>query len=175
MKHYQHLCKEERVSIRQAMREGTTQKQMAASLGRHPSTIRREIQRNTYPPCHFYTSHWALHSVRHRHRHAKRHKYRQLTEERGCLITQLIRQRLSPEQVSGYLKAHHAVRLRHEPIDRFIDSAATRKAERKPLLRQGGRARRKRYGSGARASCIPNCLAITEHPQEVEEQERRGD
>lgn len=175
MKYYQHLCKEERYYIWQAMREGKTQKQIAAALHRHPSTVSRELKRNTYPQCHFYTYHWALQIVKYRKQAAKRQKYRKLTEERGRLITQLVRHYLSPEQVSGYLKAHHALSLSHETIYRFIYSDDRRKAALKPFLRQGGRARRKRYGSGARASCIPNRISITERPQAVERKERLGD
>jgi len=36
---------------------------------------------------------------------------------------------LSPEQVSGYLKQHHALSLSHETIYRFIYSDETRQAE----------------------------------------------
>lgn len=175
MKHYQHLSNEERFYIWQALRGGHTQQQVAQALGRHPSTLSREVRRNTYPQCHMYTYHWAKEIVKHRKRYANRQKSRKLTEEPARLITQLIRQYLSPEQVSGYLKQHHALSLSHETIYRFIYSDATRKAELKPFLRQGGRHRRKRYGSGARASRIPNRLSITERPQVVEKKIRLGD
>jgi len=45
MKHYQHLCNEERFYIWHALREGNTQQQIAKVLGRHPSTLSREIKR----------------------------------------------------------------------------------------------------------------------------------
>jgi len=175
MKHYQHLGNEERFYIWQALREGNTQQQIAEALGRHPSTVSRELKRNTYPQCHLYTYHWARQIVKHRKHDANRHKSRKLTDEHAHLITQLVRQYLSPEQVSGYLKQHHALSLSHETIYRFIYSDPTRKAALKPFLRQGGRSRRKRYGSGARASCIPNRISITERPHEVDKKERLGD
>ncbi len=175
MKHYHHLRQEERFFIWQALRDGKTQKQIAEALGRHPSTLCRELKRNTYAQCHFYTYHWAMQIVKHRQHRANRQKYRKLTAELARLITQLIRQYLSPEQVSGYLKQHHALSLSHETIYRFIYRDAIRKAELKPYLRQGCRQRRKRYGSGARASCIPNRISITERPHEVEKKTRLGD
>jgi IS30 family transposase len=122
-----------------------------------------------------YTYYWARQIVKHRKAHANRHKSRKLTPAIVPVITHLLRQYLSPEQVSGYLQQHHAVRLSHETIYRFIYSDATRKAQLKPFLRQGGKSRRKRYGSGARASCIPNRVCITKRPQEVEEKTRLGD
>ena len=46
MKHYQQLNKEERFYIWNAMRSGQSQQEVAEALGRHPSTICREIKRN---------------------------------------------------------------------------------------------------------------------------------
>jgi len=175
MKTYHQLRHEERFYIWQALRDGKTQKHIAETLGRHPSTLCRELKRNTYAQCHFYTYHWAMQIVTHRKHRANRQKSRKLTDERACLITELIRQYLSPEQVSGYLKQHHDIRLSHETIYRFIYRDATRKSQLKPFLRQGCRHRRKRYGSGARASCIPNRVSITERPHEVEKKDRLGD
>ena len=60
MKQYQHLAKEERFYIWQALREGKTQQQVASALGRHPSTISREVRRNKFRHCPMYTYHWAM-------------------------------------------------------------------------------------------------------------------
>jgi len=46
MKDYQHLNKEERFYIWNALRTGSTQKEVAVVLKRAPSTICREIKRN---------------------------------------------------------------------------------------------------------------------------------
>ncbi len=175
MKCYQHLGNPERFYIWQARREGRTQTHIAKTLGRHPSTICRELKRNTYSRCHFYTYQWARQIVRHRKHHANQHKYRKLTDKLASVIEELIRHYLSPAQVSGYLKQHHAISLSHETIYRYIYCDATRHAQLKPFLRQGYRHRRKRYGSGARASAIPNRVSITERPPEVAEKKRLGD
>ncbi len=45
MKFYKHLSNEERFFIWKTLREGKTQKQIAKTLGRHPSTLCREIKR----------------------------------------------------------------------------------------------------------------------------------
>ena len=175
MKPYQHLIPEERFYIWQARREGSTQTHIATALGRHPSTICRELKRNTYARCQMYTYAKAIQIVRHRKHRVNQRKYRKLTHALASVVTQLIRQYLSPEQVSGYLKQHHAMSLSHETIYRFIYRDAARHAQLKPFLRQGGKHRRKRYGSGARASRIPNRLSITERPIEVEQKVRLGD
>ena len=51
MKQYQHLNKEERFYIWNSLRNGASQVDVARDLGRSPSTICREIRRNTYPQC----------------------------------------------------------------------------------------------------------------------------
>ncbi len=175
MTHYHHVCTEERFYIWQAHREGNTQTYIAQMLGRPPSTICRELKRNKYPQCHMYTYHWAKQIVKHRKQRVNRRKARKLTDEIATLIHPLLRQYLSPEQVSWYFKHHHGIRLSLETIYRYIYRDATRHEQLKPFLRQGGKHRRKRYGSGARASSIPNRVSITERPQAVEEKTRLGD
>jgi IS30 family transposase len=44
---YRHLSREERYQISALLKEGLTQAQIALNLGRHKSTINREIARNT--------------------------------------------------------------------------------------------------------------------------------
>ena len=175
MKHYQQLRKEERFYIWQALGEGKTQKEVAIALNRHPSTICREIKRNRYQNTHRYTYHWAMQIVRYRRQRTNRLKATKINAETADLIEKLIRQLLSPEQVSGYLKAHHEIHLSHETIYRFIYSNAARKKSLKPCLRQGHKTRRKAYGSGARVSLIPNRVSISERPDIVEDKTRLGD
>ena len=175
MKHYQHLNKEERFYIWNALKTGCSQKDVAAVLGRHPSTICREIKRNTPRQSHIYTYHWALELVKWRKHRVADTKHRKLTEVIATLIEQLIEQRLSPEQVSGYLSKHHEISLSHETIYRYIYSVRDRHQRLKPFLRQGRKLRRKAYGSGARASKIPNRVSITQRDKIVEEKSRIGD
>lgn len=174
MRHYQQLSSEERFYIWQALRDGATQVEVARALDRHPSTICREIKRNKYARCHIYTYYWAMVIWRLRKRWANKKKHRKLTPEIESMIVELIKQRLSPEQVSGYLKIHHGVSISHETIYRFIASDPRRKARLKPYLRHGKK-RRKRYGSGIGASCIPNRISISERPKIVQEKHRLGD
>jgi len=175
MLQYQHLSSEERFYIWNALREGNSQKQVAESLGRHPSTISREIRRNRYARSKMYTHHWACEIVRWRKRFTADKKHRKVTPEIGGMIEQLIKQYLSPEQVSGYLKTHHNLSLSHETIYRYIYEDKQRYEELKPFLRQGKKLRRKRYGTGARVSKIPNRTCISERPKIVDKKTRIGD
>ncbi len=175
MKSYQHLTKEERFYIHQAVREGKNQRKIATILDRHPSTISRELRRNMWPSAYLYTYEWAMWFVRARKRRVNTKKFKLMTPELEARVLQLLKQSLSPEQISGYLKQHHNESISHETIYRFIYSDADRKKELKPYLRQGAKPRRKRYGSGARVSLIPNRKPITERPMIVESKSRIGD
>ncbi len=110
-----------------------------------------------------------------RKRWGHENKYRKLNPEIEQKIVSLIQQYLSPEHVSGYLKEHHGVSLSHETIYRFIYNDPERHATLKHYLPQGHKHRRIRYGSGARASKIPNRVSITEHPVIVKEKQHLGD
>lgn len=109
MPSYQQVCDKEWFYIWQARREGYTQKHIAEALGRYPSTICRELKQNTYAQCHMYAYYWARHTAKFRKSQANQHKARNLTDEIAPFITQLRRQYLSPEQVSGYLTIHQAI------------------------------------------------------------------
>lgn len=175
MKAYRDLVKEERFYIWQALRDGKSQEEIAIALDRHPSTISRVIKRNKYPQAHTYTYYWAMQIWQLRKKWGHKKKHRKLTPEIELLIVSLIRQYLSPEQIIGYIKNHHDLSLSHETIYRFIYSDPERHSTLKPYLRQGHKHRRKRYGSGARASLIPDRISITERPQVVEKKQRLDD
>jgi len=76
MKHYQHLNQEERFYIWNALRTGSTQKEVALVLKRSPSTICREIKRNKYGSAKIYTYHWALEILKWRKRRVAKTKHR---------------------------------------------------------------------------------------------------
>lgn len=175
MKHYEHLSQEERFYIHQAVREGKRNVEIAHALGRHPSTISREKRRNMWPSAHLYTYHWARYFQRQRQRRANARKHRKLTMQTEALIVGLLKHYLSPEQISAYLKRHHTITLSHETIYRFISANQHSHGALRRYLRHGGKRRRKRYGSGARASHIPNRTPIEARPSIVAQKGRIGD
>ncbi len=175
MKHYQHISKEERFYIDQALQDGKTQREIAIALQRDPSTISRELKRNKSRCKGGYHYSHAIMTVFLRKRQSNRCKYTKLTKKLKRMIIKLIKQYLSPEQVSGYLKEHKSLLISHETIYRYIYSDAKRKKQLKPFMRQGLKRSRKPYGSGARVSLIPNRTSISERPAIVETKRRYGD
>ena len=143
MKHYQHLNKEERFYIWNALRTGNSQKEVALALGRSPSTICREIKRNKYPQANIYTYHWALEILNRRKSRVARTKHRKLDLGVTEMIEKLLQCYLSPEQVSGYLHKHHDISISHETIYRYIYADKKRHLMLKPFMRHGAKKRRK--------------------------------
>ena len=175
MKQYQHLSSEERFYIHQAVREGKNKADIARTLGRHASTIGREMRRNMWPSAHLYTYEWAMYFLRRRKRWAAGCKHRKLTDETKALIVQLLGRVLSPEQISAYLRRHKCISLSHETIFRFIYAASSAQGTLRCYLRHGHKKRRRRYGSGARATRIPNRTPIQARPLIVARKQRIGD
>ncbi len=175
MRRYQHLSSEERFYIHQAVREGKRKADIARVLARHPSTIGREMRRNMWPSAYLYTYEWAMYFLRQRRRFASRRKYRKLTAELEATVVHLLKRCLSPEQISAYLSKHHCISLSHETIYRFIYTANNAQGALRCYLRHGRKKRRRRYGSGARATRIRNRTPIQARPALVERKARIGD
>jgi len=175
MKHYQHLNKEERFYIWNALRTGSSQKEVALALKRSPSTICREIKRNKIKSAKIYTFYYALEILGRRKKRIAKTKHRKLNQDNSKMIEQLLLCYLSPEQISGYLLKHHDISISHETIYRYIYADKERHNKFKPFMRHGAKNHRKAYGTGARASIIPNRVCITERPAIIEEKTRIGD
>lgn len=175
MRTYKHLSNEERFFIHTSLREGRTQVDIARALDRSASTISREIRRSMWPRSIMYCYEWAVYFKRWRMKFKQNKRIKKITEEIGRLIEELIRNYLSPEQVSAYLQEHFSLSISHETIYQYIYASSERKTALKPFLRMGRKTRRKRYGSGARASLIPNRVPIEQRPAIVEQKGRLGD
>lgn len=175
MKRYHHLSHEERFYLHQAVREGKRNVEIAQALGRDPSTISREKRRNMWPSAYLYTYEWARYFHRQRQCRANARKHRKLTSQIEACIVVLLTRCLSPEQISAYLKEHLAIMLSHETIYRFIYATEHTQGPLRMYLRHAGKKRRKRYGSGARASRIPNRTPIQARPSIVARKGRIGD
>jgi len=97
---YTQLSFKERHYIELERKKGTLQKDIAASLGRSPSTLSRELSRNVGKRNyrHVQANKMAL------KRHYEKPKATKLTDEIKTKISEYIAQDWSPEQVAGRLK-----------------------------------------------------------------------
>ena len=169
---YTHLSEKERYHIELEIKKGISQKDIAETLGRHPSTISREIKRNTGK--RGYRHKQAGRQAKQRHK--DKAKAIKLTDEVIVDITTLLKQQLSPEQICGYLKIHKGILLHHETIYRFIYEDKEAGGELYQHLRIASNSYRKRRGSNySRRGKIPNRVSIHNRPSIIDEKTRIGD
>ncbi|MCG8427137.1 MAG: IS30 family transposase [Chromatiales bacterium] len=168
---YHQLTEEERYQIYVLLKAGHTQKEIAALLGRSPSTISRELRRNRglrgYRP--------AQAQRLSDNRKATAHKAIKITHEVRHWIEKLIRQDLSPQQVVDYLGRHKKLSVHHETIYQLIYADKAAGGNLYTHLRVASKPYRKRYGHYDRRGKIKNRVDIDERPAIVERRSRIGD
>lgn len=171
MRAYSQLTRGQRYQIRALLKARFSLSEMASFLNVHKSTISREIRRNRghkgYRPRQAHEK-----AMTRRFAAAKRIK---MTPAMIELISQYIRQDLSPEQVSGYLYRKHALRISHESIYKHIWSDKRGGGTLFKHLRHSNRKYRKRYGSKERRGRMKGQVSIDLRPAVVDAKSRIGD
>lgn len=173
--HYHQLCAEERACIMQMTHQGLSLRHIAAVLRRAPSSISREIRRNTIAVATVpYDAAAAGRQARQRLRQPRRPRKLQTHSAVFIVVTDLLRQGWSPQQIQGRLRERYPddpnYHVSHETI--YATIYATPRGElRKDLircLRQGHDGRRKRSQGEDRRGRLPDMVSIHERPPEVE-------
>jgi IS30 family transposase len=168
------LTLSEREEISRGIAVGESMRSMAASLGRAPSTVSREIGRNGGR--RGYRASQADRAAWGRARRAKRCK---LVENRALarLVASKLRQLWSPEQIAGWVKRTYpddeSRQVSHETIYRslFIQARGALKKELLGHLRRKRAMRRSRHNSlkGEGQGQITETVSIRERPASVED------
>lgn len=170
---YRHISTEERYEIaalrRQKMRLGA----IAEHLGRHRSTLYREVKRNQSVHDGCYRPSHAVEKASGRQKRSRRN--RRYGPAAFALIEQLIRQRLSPEQIVGRRKLEGQPVMSHETIYRWIWRDKEGGGSLWRHLRGARKQRRKRYRSHDSRGRLAGKKAIEQRPLVVASRERIGD
>ena len=146
-------------------RQGFSSAEIARALSRHPSTIAREIRRNSTHPDAGYRPHRAHEAANGRRSRSRRNS--RFTSDDWALIEDLLRADLSPEQVSGRLRAEARLRISHETIYIHIWTDKHRGGQLYRHLRQRPKYR-KRYGPYEKRGRLAGKRHISERPAAVE-------
>src|SRR5262249_43824252 len=138
MRTYEQLSQEERYQIEALRRLKHPVSQIAKQLGRHPSTIYRELRRNSDLTCvHPYLARRAQKRAAHR-RQLKGECQRKIQGPLKELVESKLRLSWSPEQISGRLLLEMNIRLSHETIYQHILRDSKRLGFYRYCLRFGG-------------------------------------
>lgn len=171
---YSQITDEERYAIgaMRMPRNRPSLRQIAAELGRAPSTISREIRRNRRPHDGGYRAKSAGEQTRARRSRSRRNSH--FTPDDWVLVEHLIGLDWSPEQVSGWLKLHRILSISHETIYIHIWRDKGRGGELWRHLRQSPKKARKRYRSRDSRGRLPGKRHISERPPEAESRSEIG-
>jgi len=168
---YRQLTYEQRIAIHALLKADHNQTQIAKIIGVSKSTVSREIKRNT--GLKGYRPKQANQHALDRRQHAEKHV--RFTEEVKNLVNELLKQKWSPEQISGRLKLLNIATVSHETIYQHVINDQNNGGDLYKNLRQGRKKRRKRIKSKDRRGQIPNRVSIDKRPVEVDNKERKGD
>lgn len=147
---------------------------VATVLGRHRSTIWREVKRNSYGP--EKNKYIALHACfRSSGRKKRSRKKIQYTEGERGTVGELLKLDWSPEQVSGHLRVTGEMAISHETIYRWLWEDKRRGGELWKHLRGSRKIKRKRYGYHDSRGRLAGKKMIGDRPPAVDARSRLGD
>jgi IS30 family transposase len=163
---YRQITSEERYTLVALRRLGLTHAAIARHLGRHPSTIAREWQRNRDPWDGYYRPDNAQLRMVTRRSHSRRN--RRFSDQDLQQVDRYLCQDWSPEQVAGYLRRTGQLSISHETIYQYIWTDKRQGGHLYTHLRGARKQRWKRYRSYNSRGRLPGKRAITERPASVE-------
>jgi IS30 family transposase len=170
---YKQLTLKERYHIYALREKGCTQKEIALSIGVHPSTISREIRRNwnAHTDDYHYTT--AHSNTQERHRNKPKHTV--ITPRIESYIKEKLKVGWSPEQISGRIRYEGIGSISHETIYRFIYKNKAKKGRLYKYLRHKNKKYHKRSNSYLQRGVIIDRMMIEKRPKIVEKKGRIGD
>ena len=175
-RHYTQLTSEERDIIAVLRAQGVKPSEIAQVMGRHKSTICRELKRNKSPVYNVYLSHRAHNRAVKRKGHAA-HRPRLKNEVIMNYVMEKLNLGLSPEQVAGRISHELAGEsISHEAIYQFIYAKETlNHMDLRPcLLRRHRRRLQRGYSRKHKKPHIPERLSIHERPACVNDRSEPG-
>ena len=176
-KPYMHLSLNERELIHNMVWDKLSIREIARRLGRDPSTISREINRNTPSLVKRYTPHLAQERYEHRKR-VVRQRPRLKDPKIIDYVKVKLRKDWSPEQIAGYWnRTHKKLTISHEAIYQYI-YVSTKPGDEDDLrvyLRRKHKRRQRKYILFKEPkTTIPNRISIDLRPKEVTRRKTYG-
>lgn len=176
----------ERVQIKTLILEGYNRSKVAKKLGRHRSTINRELKRwgirgNLQESIKDYDPELAQWYKKDGKSIKKRFEYKLIKYKKLLkIVIKKLRKRWSPEQISNWLKQRYKtskiLRVSHETIYKYIYKIAKGdlKKELISCLRRSKKIRKSNKGLRKGGSKIKDRLSIDKRPKKVEERKEIG-
>jgi IS30 family transposase len=182
-KNYTHLSLIQRYQIEVLLQTGCKQKEIAAQLQVHPSTISREIKRNVGSRGLHANTYYGFNAHRRAElRHHEKPKHRVFLEAQKLQVLQLLKDpKWSPEIISHTLRQQGQVMVSAERIYQWIWSCKRTNREQDVMFKDAykylrhGRRRRKRGNRKDNRGIIHGRVSIEQRPSIVNKRKRVGD
>jgi len=168
---YHQLTSEERYALSALRRQGLSRAEIGRTLGRHPSTIGRELKRNSRKDGGYRPS-TAGEMTRGRRSRSRRNQ--QFTSEDWSLVLACLRELWSPEQIAGRLARDGLLSISHETIYRYIWNNRRIGGSLHTCLRQDPKQLRKRYGRYDSRGRLAGKRPIADRPSGAHNRSRVG-
>lgn len=171
MRGYRQLTSEERYALSALRKQGFNQTQIARALGRHRSTISREVRRNSRKDGGYRPS-TADDLARWRRSRSRRNQ--RFDADAWALVVERLELQWSPDQIAGRLRRMRRLRISHETIYRYVWLDRHRGGSLHHHLRSSPKKRRKRYGKNDSRGRLPGKRPISERPPGAVNRSRVG-
>lgn len=172
MKPYKQLNIEERYMIGMMRVMHFSLREIARVLERSPSTISRELRRNRYPTDGKYRAMHAASMANGRRRRARWGSH--FSSKQWRMVEKLLREDLSPDQVSGVLRRKRKLSISHETIYKHVWQDKRDGGTLWSHLRGAGKQRRKGYGRYDSRGRLAGKRPIGDRPTSAEKRSRIG-
>jgi IS30 family transposase len=169
---YRQITFAERYTLGLLRQSGLAPAAIARVLGRHRSTIGREVRRNGTPRDGCYRPQLADWYARGRRSRSRRN--RRFSAADWARVRTLVREDWSPEQIAGRLRADQELAISHETIYRYLWEDKHEGGTLYRHLRGARKQRRKRYGRYDSRGRVAGKRPITARPAEVETRAQVG-
>jgi IS30 family transposase len=161
---YSQITLEERYTLGILRQLGYRPAVIAHVLGRHRSTIGRELRRNSRPDGAYRP---ACAHGRACARRSRSRRNQRFTAADYTLVRSYLEQQWSPEQVAGYLRRVQRLAISHETIYRHIWADRRQGGTLYTQLRGARKQRRKRYGRYDSRGRLAGKRPITDRPAQI--------
>lgn len=169
---YHQITSEERYTLSALRQQGLNQSEIARAMGRHRSSISRELRRNSSAWDGGYRPFVASHRTRARRSQSRRNQ--RFTRKDFRLVESLLRKRWSPEQISGRLRREARLSISHETIYIHIWNDKESGGQLYTSLRCALKKRRKRHNSYDSRGRLAGKRHISERPAWIEKRRSMG-
>jgi transposase, IS30 family len=160
---YVQLTPGERYMLGQLLKQGPSVPKIAEQMGRHRTTIWREVRRNVRGNDPLYR--WYEAQERCNGRRSRSRRNRRLSEEDLVLIEQCLARKLSPEQIANRGRLLLALDVSHETIYRHVWRDKQHGGQLFRHLRLSQKQKRKRYGAYDSRGRLAGKRPISERPE----------